>query len=508
MIGRIDIRANAAHPNFPLPPVYMFAGAPSSPRVFGVPCRVGSWAITAVSVAVAYPDNSTRTVSLTQTDGTWIGVIPACATTGAVQSGFQIVADGTDESGDAVTGYCLGVGDLFVMERDFTATADGTRYYFHYCEEVPTTPQVGDVTYTDGVLRWFDGTAWRDFGGSSITIDPALSQTSENPVQNKVVTAALYGGFTPWEFSGNVSTGVTYTVDISEYEGPVYIASLNGSDGTSETTGVDSLDDLTVLFSNTGITATRHLVTPTKTSQLTNDGAPNGGGTPYATTAQIPDVTGKADKAVPSAAGNLAALNAQGNLADSGAKVSDFATPSDLPYAMVTPGEWEFSGSGYDAAANYEIAYTVGSWYLRAVTGVPDNPYVDLDQVVGDENDLSVDFVNYQITATRASLPGHLLDRAGNRVVVTDDTTLTLPALVNAGKLRDFLVRLEISGSTVPTITFAAPTGETITYETDGDTFPVPDEAGDWLYSFTESCVAHKFAVSLKKVNAVTQGGV
>ena len=63
----------------------------------------------------------------------------------------------------------------------------------------------------------------------------------------------------------------------------------------------------------------------------------------------------------------------------------------------------------------------------------------------------------------------------------------------------------------MPTITFAAPTGETITYETDGDEFPVPDEAGTWSYSFTENCVAHKFAVALKKVNEVAapqaQGG-
>jgi hypothetical protein len=91
-------------------------------------------------------------------------------------------------------------------------------------------------------------------------------------------------------------------------------------------------------------------------------------------------------------------------------------------------------------------------------------------------------------------------------VVVTGATTLTLPD-ANPGYLRDFLVRLEISGSTVPTITFAAPTGETVTYETDGDEFPVPDEAGNWVYSFTENCAAHKFAVSLKKVNEVAQGG-
>ena len=39
----------------------------------------------------------------------------------------------------------------------------------------------------------------------------------------------------------------------------------------------------------------------------------------------VPDVTGKADKAVPSAAGNVAALDASGNLADSGKKPADFA---------------------------------------------------------------------------------------------------------------------------------------------------------------------------------------
>ena len=40
----------------------------------------------------------------------------------------------------------------------------------------------------------------------------------------------------------------------------------------------------------------------------------------------IPDITGKADKAVPAAAGNLASLDATGNLTDSGKKAADFAT--------------------------------------------------------------------------------------------------------------------------------------------------------------------------------------
>ena len=510
MIGRIDIRANAAHPNFPLPPVYMFAGAPSSPRVFGVPCRVGSWAITAVSVAVAYPDNSTRTVALTQTDGTWIGVIPACATTGAVQSGFQIVADGTDENGDAVTGYCLGVGDLFVMARDFTATADGTRYYFHYCETAPTTPQVGDAAYIDGALQWWDGSAWRAFGGATIDVVPPSTDAAAagKAADAKAVGDALYTGFTEWELTtDNLPQG-------SSFRGVVWYESqwvVNIFDGIGEIgipTG-EGADAVSIIFEYNGSTniTTRHLITPTKTSQLTNDGAPNGGGTPYATTAQIPDVTGKADKVSGATAGNLAALNAQGNLADSGAKVSDFATPSDLPYALVTPGEWEFSGlpSRWEIT---DISYELGDWTITYL--IDGGEATDVISTQGAEDALSLTFAyseEIHITATRASLPGHLLDRSGNRVVVTGDTTLTLPALEHAGRLRDFLVRLEISGSTVPTITFASPTGEKITYETDGDEFPVPDEAGTWSYSFTENCVAHKFAVSLKKVNEVAQGG-
>ena len=105
---------------------------------------------------------------------------------------------------------------------------------------------------------------------AEISIDTALSVQGA-AADSKTVGDALRGGFTEWEFNGNVSPGATYTVDITEYEGPVYVASLSGSDGSGETTDVDSLDALTVLFSITGITATRYLITPTKTSQLSND---------------------------------------------------------------------------------------------------------------------------------------------------------------------------------------------------------------------------------------------
>lgn len=189
--------------------------------------------------------------------------------------------------------------------------------------------------------------------------------------------------------------------------------------------------------------------------------------------------------------------------------IAQKADAADLPYRLVEPGKWEFSEQqGLTNFSVTGIEYSAGYWtlyYTSSETGS------DSVSEVGSETDLSVLFHagvsgDVPVTATRPSLPGHLLDRSGNYVVVSGDTTLTLPAAV-PGYLRDFLVRLEISGSTVPTITFQGQGGETLTYETDGDDFPVPDDAGDWLYSFTESCVAHKFAVSLKKVNEVAQGG-
>ena len=203
-------------------------------------------------------------------------------------------------------------------------------------------------------------------------------------------------------------------------------------------------------------------------------------------------------------------ISGKANTSDVATELAQKADATDLPYAMVTPGEWEFSGVP-DGVADVGLSWSGTAWdYTYAIGTIAYSGRIlrPITEPPFDGNELSLTFSieSSTVTATRVSLPGHLCDRAGNRVVVSGDTTLTLPALVNAGKARDFLVRLEISGSTVPTITFAAPTGETLTYEVDGDEFPVPDEAGTWLYSFTETA-AHTFAVSLKKVNTVAQGG-
>ena len=51
MIRPIDIRLNAAHPDYPLAEAVTFTGSPSTVLIRGVPPNCGRWAITAVSVA-------------------------------------------------------------------------------------------------------------------------------------------------------------------------------------------------------------------------------------------------------------------------------------------------------------------------------------------------------------------------------------------------------------------------------------------------------------------------
>ena len=375
-----------------------------------------------------------------------------------------------------------------------------------------------------------------------ITIDPALSPTSENPVQNKVVSKALYTGFTEWvcdsisegyefvkcEWRTETGIGTGWFADFINTPQPPYLPDgfVIYLAGEPDTVRLEYSGE--VSFS-----IFRHLVTPTKTSQLTNDSG-------FLTEHQ--DISGKLDGAaayepwtasvwaqgsICSHKGRLykltgtianllvpppsaswwtettlqSLLAAKANASDVNAALAQKASLTDLPYRLVEPGEWEFSGSGVESGVVYTCIWSdSGGAYNLFADGVY---LADYESVY--DNLTEITFQSVGITATRASLPGHLCDRAGNRVVVSGDTTLTLPAAV-PGYIRDFLVRLEISGSTVPTITFAAPTGETITYETDGDEFPVPDAEGTWLYSFTETA-AHKFAVALKKVNTVAQGG-
>jgi len=116
MIGTLSVKCNAAHPEMALPVVYAFAGSPSSVRVLDVPRKIGKWAITKVYVHALYADSASETAECVLTGGCWVGTLAGSQAVGMSRQGFSILADGTDENGDDVVGYNLGMGDLTVLD--------------------------------------------------------------------------------------------------------------------------------------------------------------------------------------------------------------------------------------------------------------------------------------------------------------------------------------------------------------------------------------------------------
>ena len=155
----------------------------------------------------------------------------------------------------------------------------------------------------------------------------------------------------------------------------------------------------------------------------------------------------------------------------------------ELPYALVTPGEWAFSGLPNGVSA--VMQYTVDNyWEIRLSNGDHQK-----NTVAAGENAISVEFpvsewmegtATYSVTATRASLPGHLLDRAVNTVSVDDATTFAFPEEIQ-NKSRDFYLNMSVSGS--QTVTF--PPTSKITYTGLGNPTGTYSEE-KYLIRFTE----------------------
>lgn len=344
----------------------------------------------------------------------------------------------------------------------------------------------------------------KETGKGLVAVDAALT-TSGAAADAKAVGDALRGGFTEW-VCDEISDGWTFVscewYTVSEI-GTGWFATLgNGSITISVFLGgnADSVNlEIEAQHGDPGVELSRHVFPPTKTSQLTNDGAPNGGGNAYVMT----NDTRLTDARTPT--GHHATHSTGGTDAIAPADIGA-AAASDLPYRLVEPGEWEFSGSGVQDGVEY---------WLEIVDGGADAEYNLYDGAMlasetrSGVNETVINFASVNITATRASLPGHLLDRAVNAVSVTGATTLTLPALVNAGKARDFLVKVTTSADDL-NITWQgqgseAPDGaDELQFVTEDGDFPVVGTAGDYVFSFTE-VEPHTFAVSMKPIVAAPQ---
>lgn len=165
MIGTIDIRVQAAKPNFPLEKIRAFLNSPSSLRLRNVPREIGKWEITEVFVSANYPDNSMVSAKAVETAGIYVATLPASSVAGSSANGYTVTANGIDENGAAVEGYILGKGDLEILNADGTITVGETTYYIHIVPTKPASPHKGDFALDTKEL--YDGEKWISLGGSS-----------------------------------------------------------------------------------------------------------------------------------------------------------------------------------------------------------------------------------------------------------------------------------------------------------------------------------------------------
>jgi hypothetical protein len=218
MIRPIDIKLNAAHPELPLVEATTFTGAPSSVFIRGVPKSVGNWSITAVNVAVTYPDNSTTTrAAVESAEGVWVATIPGTATSGRTTAGFRILADGIDENGAAVTGYVLGFADFSVFSFLPVPAPGETYYLLRYFDTMPTTPKKGDVAVVSGVLKYYNGTTWLPFADlTNYYTKEAVDDLLAGKASKSDVDPLLFAQYYP---EGNVKSTVEFTPGI-KYDDP------------------------------------------------------------------------------------------------------------------------------------------------------------------------------------------------------------------------------------------------------------------------------------------------
>ena len=453
-------------------------------RILNVPQRVGKWEIDAVSVTVALPDNSSTTVPAVAVCGCWVATLPSCDETGYCASGLQITADGTDENGAAVSGYCLGVGDVTILPRDATAVSNGTRYYLHYVAEQPEHPNPGDMCYIDGAPKWYDGTAWQAFaaGGSSVDVVPpstdpadagkaADAKATGDALAGKLTRDEAVAGFTEWVCNPDSSQGVKYEVRVEGgqwelYLGHVYVASSSAP-----------LDAVELRFPSVPLTANRvRLPTmadiPTKTSDLTNDSGfltQHQQLTPvYSQTPTFSEWVFSGDGVQPGVTYTIE----EEALTD---VVSEYALYADGVSVDVTSGTPSasanvltvgFPSAGVTATCTRTdiIGYTLGTQTPHLQ---PQGDYApatalryDLPATATAISSASSEVVEGEtVTYGEATLA----DRTANRVAITaaiDELRLTFPA-VASGKVRDFGLRLEI-GSQLTAPALVMPVGVTV----------------------------------------------
>ena len=205
----------------------------------------------------------------------------------------------------------------------------------------------------------------------------------------------------------------------------------------------------------------------------------------------------KADKPTTFTAGNLAALDLNGNPVDSGKKPSDFQ--SALSAQQLANIAAVSNALAFDATHSYAAGdpvvyngtlYTFTTTHTGAWTG-SDVSAVDIIATLAgklDKSDLPYAIVTPAVTTSGTSASATFSDRASNVVMLESGITeahFTFPARTQ-GRARDFFVRLVVQGATPPTLYFTEPTGGEVAFDADSSGWSHID-SGVNLLMFTDT---------------------
>lgn len=222
---------------------------------------------------------------------------------GTEQTDTMDVMDGEDGKGIKRV-YVNEEDHLIIVYDDDTTSDAGEVIVYSSVDSVNgktgvVTLDLEDVVNVGSNLTYDSSTNTLSADAQEITVDSTLSDSSENPVQNKVVKGAIDAKQDSLTFDDAPTQNSNNPVK----SGGVYTA-ISGKQ-----------DALT--FDNT---PTENSTNPVKSGGVYSALAGK------ANTSDIPDITGKADKVASAVSGNFAGLDGNGNLTDSGSKASDFLT--------------------------------------------------------------------------------------------------------------------------------------------------------------------------------------
>lgn len=137
-----------------------FVNSPSSIRLLDVPKKIGNWEITQVFIQATYPDGSIKNTQCVRNGNIYVGTIEGSTISGSTTDGFVVFANGKDENGNAVNGYVLGKGDVYIYTIEGQIDPETTVYNVRWFNYIPENPAIGDCVESEGGIKIWNGIKW------------------------------------------------------------------------------------------------------------------------------------------------------------------------------------------------------------------------------------------------------------------------------------------------------------------------------------------------------------